>query len=319
RVTTAEKLQAQRQRALEERESLRALEPVLQEYFQINYAKASELKPRIEKFLSEEQGRLDYDNRTNMLIVRDTASQLDTIRELINNLDRPERQVLIEARVVYATETFRRELGINWGLEHAHTFDRVWESGVNMQTMNFPDRMGNLMAVTGILEGQDRVAGSLFVLDAELRLGEAQDKSKTISSPQIMTLNNQQAEIEQGTRIAREVPDERGTRTEYVDALLKLMVQPQITPDNNLILNLKVTDDSPGEGGNIDTKMAQTTLLVRDGETIVIGGIKKLDEEALQHRVPGISNVPVLGRLFRQDFQRERKDELLIFIRPKIQ
>ena len=321
RITTGEKLQAQRQRALEERESLRALEPVLQEYFQINYAKASELKPRVEEFLSEEQGRADYDPRTNQLIVRDTASQLEKIRQLINNLDRPERQVLIEARVVYATETFRRELGIRWGVQYEYSFDRVWETGVNLETMNFPNRMDNLMSVGGGLEGLDRVAGSLFVLDAELRLGEAQGQSSTISSPQVMTLNNNEATISQGVQIPYITLDEAGNpTTEFIGAELKLEVTPQITPDNNLILTLEVRDDSPMlEGDEIETREAHTTLLVNDGETIVIGGIKKIDEEALHHRVPGLSNIPLFGRLFQQDFQRERKDELLIFIRPKIQ
>jgi len=223
--------------------------------------------------------------------------------------------VLIEARVVYATESFRRELGIDWHFDYAAPISGALEGTVEMQSMNLPGQLDNLMALGG---GLERFAGSMFKLDAQLRLGEVENKSSTISAPQVMTLNNQEAEIEQGTRVRRQVVDERGTRTEYEDAVLRLVVQPQITPENNLILNLEVRDDSPAEDG-IDTKLTRTTLLVDDGETIVIGGIKKLLESERSHRVPGLSNIPILGRLFSSEFVEEGKDELLIFIRPKIQ
>ena len=321
RVTTADRLEAEeerrrrsRQAELEEQESLRKLEPLQQSFIQINYARAEELQPRIEDFLSE-RGRVTQDERTNTLIVRDTPTQLEEITELIQNLDRPERQVLIEARVVYATESFRRELGIDWHFDYAAPISGALEGTVEMQSMNLPGQLDNLMALGG---GLERFAGSMFQLDAQLRLGEVENKSSTISAPQVMTLNNQEAEIEQGTRIRRQVEDERGTRTEYEDAVLRLVVQPQITPENNLILNLEVRDDTPAEDG-IDTKLTRTTLLVDDGETIVIGGIKKLLESERFHRVPGLSNIPILGRLFSSEFVEEGKDELLIFIRPKIQ
>jgi len=321
RVTTADRLEAEeerrrrsRQAELEDQESLRKLEPLQQRFIQINYARAEELQPRIEDFLSE-RGRVTQDARTNTLIVLDTPAQLEEITELIQNLDRPERQVLIEARVVYATESFRRELGIDWHFDYAAPISGALEGTVEMQSMNLPGQLDNLMALGG---GLERFAGSMFQLDAQLRLGEVENKSSTISAPQVMTLNNQEAEIEQGTRIRRQVEDERGTRTEYEDAVLRLVVQPQITPENNLILNLEVRDDTPAEDG-IDTKLTRTTLLVDDGETIVIGGIKKLLESERFHRVPGLSNIPILGRLFSSEFVEEGKDELLIFIRPKIQ
>ena len=321
RVTTADRLEAEeerrrrsRQAELEDQESLRKLEPLQQRFIQINYARAEELQPRIEDFLSE-RGRVTQDERTNTLIVLDTPAQLEEITELIQNLDRPEPQVLIEARVVYATESFRRELGIDWHFDYAAPISGALEGTVEMQSMNLPGQLDNLMALGG---GLERFAGSMFQLDAQLRLGEVENKSSTISAPQVMTLNNQEAEIEQGTRIRRQVEDERGTRTEYEDAVLRLVVQPQITPENNLILNLEVRDDTPAEDG-IDTKLTRTTLLVDDGETIVIGGIKKLLESERFHRVPGLSNIPILGRLFSSEFVEEGKDELLIFIRPKIQ
>jgi len=318
RVTTADRLEFERERArrareaeLRERESLRDLELLQQEFIRINYASAGELRPRIEDFLTE-RGRVIQDERTNTLIIRDTPAQLREIRELINNLDRPERQVLIEARVVYASESFRRELGIDW--QFAYQAPGLSDI-ISPDTFNFPGDMGNLLGV-GFL---GREGKSFSILEARLRLAETQGKSKTISAPQIMTLNNQRAEIEQGTRIAREVADERGTRTEYVDAVLRLVVQPQITPENNLILNLEVRDDSPAEGDDISTQVARSTLFVEDGETAVIGGIKKMADSERITAVPGFSRIPILGWLFKQEFVDERLDELLIFIRPQIQ
>ena len=319
RITTAEKLERERERArrareaeLEERRSRQELEPLHQEFIQVNYAKAGELQPRIQEFLSD-RGRVDHDQRTNTLIIRDVPAQLQEIRELVDNLDRPERQVLIEARVVYATESFRRELGVDW--QFAYESPGMDTDIIQPDTFNFPGDMADQQLGVGILGSEGR---SFSVLETELRLGEAQGKSNTISSPQIMTLNNQQAEIEQGTRIRRQVEDERGTRTEYDDATLQLVVEPQITPDDNLILYLEVQDDSPAEAG-IDTKTARTTLFVEDGETAVIGGIKQMQEQERRDQVPGFSSIPVLGWLFKQEMVEESMDELLIFIRPKIQ
>lgn len=317
RITTASKLQQeieQVRRAREEearsRESMRQMEPLEQAFIQINYARAQDLQPRVQELLSGE-GRVTFDERSNKLIIRDTQSQIREIKELVRNLDRIERQVLIEARVVYATESFRRELGVEWGMLYKEQIGRdfVSRANLNMLAHNFPWQTG-----VPIIE---HATVSIFSLDAILRLGEQQNQSRTISSPKIMTLNNQQAEIEQGERIRREVVDERGLRTEYEDAVLRLTVLPQITPEDNLILNLEVRDDTPAVNG-INTKVARTTLLVDDGETIVIGGIRKIFEEDGENRVPGLGNIPVLGWLFKNQRIEESKDELLIFIRPKI-
>ncbi|RQD75694.1 secretin N-terminal domain-containing protein, partial [Desulfonatronospira sp. MSAO_Bac3] len=261
-----------------------------------------------------ERGRVTQDARTNTLIVRDTPSQLEEITQLIDNLDRPERQVLIEARVVYATESFRRELGVDWGF--AYQSPGLDSNIISPDTFNFPSDLEGLLGV-GYMghEGQ-----SFSVLEARLRLGESQGKSNTISAPQIMTLNNQEAKIEQGTDVAVDVIDaDLRTRREYVPATLELIVTPQITPDNNLILNLEVSDNAPGEGGNIEVKKAETTLFAEDGETIVIGGIKKLSESQRETGIPPLSRLPILGWLFKHELVEENMDELLIFIRPKIQ
>ncbi len=324
RVTTAQKLEAERDQArrareaaAQARESMRQLEPLEQEFIQINYATAQELLPQIQNFLSD-RGKVTHDVRTNTLIIQDTASNLREINALIANLDRPEKQVYIEARVVYATEEFRRGLGIQWSFlypeQNAFSPSGDVLGSVGFQSMNFPRMADDFMTISGSLR---RITSSLFTIDAQLRLGETQNISRTISAPRVITLNNQRAEIEQGIRIPIQVADERGTRTDYEDAVLRLIVEPQITPDNKLILDLEIRDDSPAAEG-IETKLTKTKLFVEDGETIVIGGIKKVIEEELENRIPGLGGIPFLGWLFKNQYIGESKNELLIFIRPEI-
>ncbi len=325
RITTAQKLEAERDQArrareaeAQARESMKRLEPLQREFIQINYSTASEMLPQIRDFLSE-RGKVSHDARTNTLIIEDTISHLRDVKALIQHLDRPERQVYIEARIVYATEDFRRGLGIDWNFlypeQNAFSPRGNMVSSVAYSSMNFPRMPDYSATLAGTL---DRTRGTrIFTLDAELRLGESQNQSRTISAPRIVTLNNVRAEIEQGIRIPIQVPDERGTRTDFEDAVLKLAVQPQITADNRLILDLELTDDSPS-GDGIETRVTRTKFLVENGETIVIGGIKKTMQEHSEGRIPGLGKMPVLGWLFKNQFISDSKNELLIFIRPEI-
>jgi type IV pilus assembly protein PilQ len=329
RITTAQKLEAEQDQArrareaeAQARESIKSLEPLEQEFIQINYSTAQEMLPQIRDFLSE-RGRVSHDSRTNTLIVRDTSSNLREVEKLIQSLDRPEKQVHIEARIVYATEEFRRGLGLQWNFmypeQNAFSPSGDLLGGVNFQSMNFPTMADDFISIGGSLRS---VAGIMFTLDAQLRLGETQRISKTISSPSIVTLNNEQAEIEQGVQIPYITLDEAGNPlTEFIPAILRLSVTPQITWDNNIIISLEVSDDNPaivlGEA-SVETRMAKTKLFVETGETIVLGGIKKLAEDQTENRVPGLGNIPFLGWLFKNEFIEERMDELLIFIRPEI-
>ncbi len=159
---------------------------------------------------------------------------------------------------------------------------------------------------------------NLYSLDAQLQLGEEKNLTKIISSPRLVTLNNQRAEIVQGTKIATPTESESGgTTIEYQDAFLKLSVLPQITPDNKLILDLDISDDAPS-GDDISTRSARTRLIVNDGETLVIGGVNKTTERFGSNRVPGAHQVPLLGWLFKNKDNQDNKEELLIFIRPKV-
>ncbi|MFW5722531.1 MAG: hypothetical protein ACOCWT_04460, partial [Desulfohalobiaceae bacterium] len=160
----------------------------------------------------------------------------------------------------------------------------------------------------------------LFTLDAQLQLGEEKNLTRIISSPRIVTLNNQRAEIQQGTLVASQAESESGgTTTEYTEAVLKLSVLPQITPDNKLILELEISDDSPAPtGDDISTRTARTRLIVNNEETIVLGGVHKSTERDNQSKVPGLGNVPLFGWAFKNKFDSRNQEELLVFIRPKI-
>ena len=157
-------------------------------------------------------------------------------------------------------------------------------------------------------------------MDASLQLGEAKNLVKTISSPRILTLNNNRAEIQQGTKLATATESSSGgTTTEYEEAVLRISVLPQITPDNKLILDLEINDDSPkSDGRDIDTKQTKTKMMVNDRETIVIGGVQKTTETTGSNKVPGIGDIPGLGWLFKNTYDSKSKAELLIFIQPRI-
>ncbi len=339
RIAPIGKLQNEQQRiiearkaALEAEQSKQDLAPLATEYIQINYSTAAQLEPQVSKFLSD-RGQISHDARTNQLIVSDTQKQIDKVKSVVRKLDRPERQVLIEARLVYATDSFQRSMGLKWGGGYRHT-DEDSDRGIfgtmsGSQSPNAVDPSG--FAVNLPVDGAStlglggfisKITGTdLFTLDAQLDIGESQGQVKTISSPRVVTLNNQRAEMVQGTMIATKAESESGgTTTEYTEATLKLSVQPQITPDDKLILDLDISDDSPAPGGgeDIETRSTRTKLIVQDGETIVIGGVQQVTETTDQSRVPGMSNIPLFGWLFKNRSRTQEKRELLIFIRPKI-
>ncbi|HMB31393.1 MAG TPA: type IV pilus secretin PilQ [Desulfohalobiaceae bacterium] len=340
RITTQKQLREEKKNAIEAQQMdkkvkkmNKELAPLNTEYIQINYAKAGTLKPQIETFLSE-RGQISSNQRTNQLIVSDTRETIQKIRRVIHKLDRSERQVLIEARIVYATDQFQRNIGIKWGgnldyrsVYHGDQFVQglygtLGDSSSNSSGMavNLPIAEGTkTFGIGGFIS---KLTGSdTYTLDAQLELGESKGQVKTISSPRIVTLNNQQAIVEQGTMIANLIKDEETgqTTTEYTEATLKLSVTPQITPDNKLILDLIIQDDSPVVGSeDIETKSAQTKLFVDNKQTIVLGGVQMLRQTQSNDRVPGVSKIPFLGWLFKNKAKSNQKRELLIFIKPKI-
>jgi type IV pilus assembly protein PilQ len=189
----------------------------------------------------------------------------------------------------------------------------------NARPSNYAVNLPAALVNTGLGFTWAKITGdTLFTLDAQLQLAEEKNLSKVISSPRIVTLNNQQAEIRQGTLIAARAESESGGVTvEYKEAVLKLVVKPQITPDNKLILDMDISDDAP-EGDDISTRSAKTKLIVNDGETIVIGGVLRTTETNNEARTPGLHKLPVFGNLFKARNTQDNKEELLIFIRPRV-
>lgn len=333
RIATAKKLEEERNQfrrareaALEAQESLENLAPLETAYIQVNYSTAAELESKVREFLSP-RGKVSPDSRTNILIVSDTGTQLDKIRRVLEKLDRPERQVRIEARIVYATDEFKRNLGLKWGGSYdpetaANLAGEQWSNGVEVTALNLPKKAVTDFSVKGNIA---KVLGEdLFKLDMELQLGETTGISKTISSPKVVTLNNKEAEIEQTTQIAyNTLDDASNTITEFKEAPLKLRVTPQITPDNKLLLDIEVNDDtattSPAsDEPAIESKRIQTKLIVNDKETIVIGGIQRVTRNNSETRIPGAADVPVLGWLFKNKAREVTKQELLVFIRCEV-
>ncbi len=314
-------IQKAREAAIKAQQSMRDLAPLQTEYMQINYNTAAEFEGKVKSMLTE-RGSVTSDPRTNILIVTDTLDTLGRIKSFIGKLDRAERQVMIEARIVYATDEFQRSLGVKWGTTYdtetdANLPNEQWRGGFTSTGLNALNTVNGITlgGTIGKYLGED-----LFTLDASLQLGEAKNLVKTISSPRILTLNNNRAEIQQGTKLATATESESGgTTTEYEEAVLKISVLPQITPDNKLILDLEISDDSPkSDGRDIDTKQAKTKMMVSDRETIVIGGVQKTTESNGLNQIPALGDVPGLGWLFKNTYDTKTKAELLIFIQPRI-
>ena len=341
RIAPIDKLRQEQQRNIQVRKSAKEAEqskqdlaPLRTEYIQINYSDAQNLQSQVQKFLSD-RGQVSHDPRTNQLIVSDTEESLNKVKSVVDKLDRAERQVLIEARIVFATENFTESLGLRWGGGYTNennghrrgvygTGDTpATSSGISASSSGYavnliPQQGAATLGLGGFLS---KVTGSdLYALDAQLQIGESENQVQTISKPKVVTLNNQEAVVEQGTKIATQTESESGgTTTEYTEATLNLTVTPQITPDNKLIMDIQISDDSPvGAGNDIETRSVETKLIVDNGNTIVLGGVQELSQTETQESVPGVSNLPILGWLFKNKFSREAKRELLVFIRPKI-
>ncbi|NJD63554.1 MAG: type IV pilus secretin PilQ, partial [Deltaproteobacteria bacterium] len=312
-----------------------------------SYTKAADLQPKIKDLLSE-GGKIQIDDRTNTIVIRDLQRNVEQARELIAKLDTATPQVLIEARIVEVDTTFSRELGVQWGGSFSGTSGatKLGVSGIQDANGAFlpgspvtatgqrpfsptappPTFAVNLPAPSGLGAGGGISFGILrdnLRLDLSLSALEASQKGRVISSPKVITIDNKEATIEQGTQIPYSTVSASGTNTQFVDATLSLKVTPHITPDGGVIMKLEAKNDSQGEVGAsgqpaINKKKATTEVLVRDGETAVIGGILQINRTENQSAVPWLSKIPILGYLFRHDSTSSTNRELLIFITPKI-
>jgi type IV pilus assembly protein PilQ len=297
------------------------------------------------------------DERTNTLLLQDTADRLADIRRLVATLDIPIRQVLIEARIVIVNDDFTRELGVRSGYTNIQSNGRDGalitggsapgvDLGLSSALANLQStgNVGPVQVPTGaaatdrynvnlpVTSPAGRLAfallGSDYIVDLELSAAQAEGRGEVKSSPHIITANQKEASISQGVEIPYQQAASSGATTvEFKKAVLALKVTPQITPDNRIILDLTVTKDSVGtvlvsSGGvgvpSIDTREITTQVLVNDGQTVVLGGILETEERKTETKVPYLGDVPVLGRLFKTTRRTNNKDELLIFVTPKI-
>jgi type IV pilus assembly protein PilQ len=291
----------------------------------LSYARAGDLVQLLTRSALSQRGTVQVDPRTNTLIITDLAERLTTAEGLINTLDKPEPQVEIEARIVEVNQTFARQLGVTWGFN-----GRVDPALGNTTNLAFPNSgtlTGNVDFAPAAPSTATLALGSVngaFNLTATLSALEAQGNARILSTPRVSTQNNVEAEIAQGERIPYQTTANQTVVTTFVDAALVLRVTPQITSAGTVIMKIFVDKGSAGTplslGGPppINTQRANTTVLVNDGETTVIGGIYGNTQTNTTNRTPGLSRIPILSWLFKNDSFNDNSRELLIFITPRI-
>ena len=360
-VAPAEEIAARETADLEARNAISELEPMYSEFLQVNYAKAADLATLISadsggNTMLSDRGSIAVDDRTNTLLVQDTATRLEDIRRMVRALDVPIKQVLIESRIVVVNDDFSRDLGVRLGVtayrENAPDGAAVISgtgSGTDTMINSIVDNLGTTGLITPVelpilgdrynvnVPVSENAAGrfSLAVLDSdylvdlELTALEAEGRGEIVSTPRVITANQKEARIEQGVEIPYQQSASSGATTvQFKKAVLSLEVTPQITPDNNIIMDLRVHKDNVGEiistgglGGtvpSIDTRAVETQVLVEDGQTVVLGGIYETERRETITKVPFLGDIPAVGALFRNKQVKNDKSELLIFVTPRI-
>jgi len=359
-VAPAEEIAARETADLEARAALNELEPMYSEFLQVNYAKASSLSDLISgsggNSMLSDRGSVGIDDRTNTLLIQDTAEVLQNIRRLVRALDIPIRQVLIESRIVVVNDDFSRSLGVRLGATaykenstDGATVISGTGAGTDTMVSSIVDNLGDpnngtifpieLPALgdrynvnVPVADAAGRFALAVletdYLVDLELTAVEAEGRGEIVSTPRIITANQKEARIEQGVEIPFQESSSSGaTTTQFKKAVLSLTVTPQITPDNKIIMDILVSKDNVGElvpsatGGfvpSIDTRTIETQVLVNDGQTVVLGGIYETERRELVTKVPWLGDIPGVGVLFRSKTNVTNKAELLIFVTPKI-
>lgn len=338
-------------RTIKEKEEL---DPVRTEYIRLNYAKADDLRAMIESrrgsnenrdgtSLLSKRGTVTIDDRTNTLIIQDTSASLANIRELIKQLDIPVKQVMIEARIVSATDKFSKSLGVSWGvLSNGVGSNRNLLVGGSQQTIwdlktpSISDgsatysitRPDNLSVNLGANNPTGRIAFGLLsisdmLLDLELSAMQADNKGEIISSPKVLTTDKKKAKIMSGTQIAYQEASASGaTATSWIEAALSLEVTPSITPEGRIGMDLLIENGAPisAPDGSVAIRKdsVQTNVVVDDGQTVVLGGVFRNNLDNQVEKVPFLGDLPYIDRLFKRTVKRDEKEELLIFITPKL-
>ena len=369
-VAPSTELAEQEARELEAQQAVESYAPLRTEYIRLSYAKAADVLTLISQgsgssgssgsnsnignansvdnnTLLSNRGTVTVDERTNTLIIKDVAESIENIHKLIGKIDIPVRQVMIEARIVSATDSFSKEIGVRWGiLSNGAANNRnllvggsnqtLWDlkdfdvetTTVNGQTVSYPkytiDQQKSLNVDLGVDNPAGRIAFGLlgisdFMLDLELSAMQADNRGEVISTPKVLTTDKQTAKVSSGTQIP--FPTEAsggGTTIEYKEAALSLEATPNITPDGKIGLKLDIKNASPNPDRSISEDSISTNVIVEDGQTVVLGGVFKNRKSNEVEKVPFLGDLPYVGKAFRRDLQRNDKQELLIFITTKL-
>ncbi len=353
RVATLKSLSQEGSAQESARKALEKVKPLVMDVIPLNFTDASKVKTLIDPLLSD-QGKVDYLERINALVVKDNAERIAKIRRFVKEIDTPTPQIQIGARIVEIVTTYMKELGIQWGFLWRQTKTDMsfpYSFGVGGGVTPAP-ATGQALTTMGAVSGWSpasiapgyvvdlpaaamtgsggAIAASLlnasetFGLDIRLSALEEEGMARTVSNPKLVTLDNQEAEISQGYEIPFATVSESGTQTEFKEAKLKLLVKPHITSSGDIVMDVEVSKDSPDfthvtpDGVPIQTRSVKTSVRMKNGDTLIIGGIYEMTKSKKNNQVPGLSRIPLLSWLFRHRTESLEKRELLIFITPSV-
>jgi type IV pilus assembly protein PilQ len=345
RIAPSEVLKSEEEARLQEKRAKEKLEDLVVKLQPVNYANVKEVSKMVKRLLTA-RGSVDVDIRTNTVILKDIASVIDEATALIKAIDTQTPQVMIEAKIVEANLDYLREVGSRWGVgvqPYQDAFDpgsdlREDAGGSDFTLQPVQNILGNTVApnniavsnpITELATGVVNVGAFLlddrFNLDVELEAAESEGEGKVISSPRVVTLDNRKASIEQGVSIPFQTFENGDAKLEFIDAVLRLDVTPHITQDKSIIMKIEVQRNAPDDSVPTPTgspaiakNEAETETLVRDGQTLVIGGIYVVRSADRQSRVPYLHKLPILGNAFKNNETREVRQELLLFVTPRV-
>lgn len=342
-ISTVEELARNESKKLQSKQDISNLEPLTSRIVQLKYSNATDVANLLkgqQGTLLTARGQVAIDARTNTIIIRDVASTLDDVTKAITKLDVPARQVLIEARIVKIDTDYEQNIGAKFGLSRASHMSGTFAGANQMaqgttpgsvtppeQRLNFNTPMATVFGnQTGSIGLAVARLGSVL-LDLELSALEGEDHAEVISSPRVITSNQQKAVIQAGEEIPyQEATSSGATSVSFKKAVLSLEIVPQITPDNKIVLKMKASQDQRGAAlasmpngpPAIDTQEVESNIILNNNETVVIGGIYTQDKHKTITRIPFLGSLPIIGYLFRNESSGNKRTELLIFITPKI-